>query len=114
MKNITSKIEHRCSQDCPCFYRKGNSCTFWEEVEIIPAAWNRVFPDDDCDLRYIDTFREPCLYLNEARWESCRGFYNPRDEGWLKCEDCKESLCSYMEQPFEVGDTLGWLRDKST
>jgi hypothetical protein len=113
MKKSTSQIENRCPNNFPCFYRKDKSCTFREEAEKRPAAWNKVFPDDDWDLRYIDTFREPCLELDEKRIESCAGFHIPGEKGWLKCEECRESPCNYMGEPFEVGDTLGWMRNNS-
>ena len=115
MKESTSKIKQSCHQSFPCFYRRHDWCTFWEEADKIPAAWDKLFPDDPtCDLVAIDTFREPCLELEEKRRERCAGFIIPGEQGWLKCEECRESLCQYMEEPFRVPDMLGWLRKDST
>jgi hypothetical protein len=114
MKKSTKSIEHRCPSNYPCFYRRSTRCTFWEQAEAIPAVWEKVFPDDpDWDLRVIDTFREPCLWLAEERRKSCAGFIIPGGKGWLECEECKESLCKYMGEPFRVGDVLWWMRDDS-
>ncbi|MBA7569650.1 hypothetical protein ES708_11391 [subsurface metagenome] len=97
-----------------CFYRKDGLCTFWEQAWAIPAAWEKVFPDDpddDSALRDIDTFREPCLTEMEKRDEACAGFHIPFEKGWLKCEECNESLCPYEGQRFYIGDELAWMRE---
>jgi len=59
---IDTKIKHNCEETFSCFYRKDGLCTFWEQAEAIPAAWEKVFddhPDDYAALMDIDTFRAP-------------------------------------------------------
>jgi len=91
---IDTEIKHKCEETFPCFYRKDGLCTFWEQAEAIPAAWEKVFPGDPAwdDFRAIDTFREPCLELIEERKRHCASFHIPFEKGWLKCEKCNESL----------------------
>jgi hypothetical protein len=117
VNNLQGKTipEQKCVEHFPCLYRENYCCTFWKQVEKIPAVWEKVFPGDpECDLQVIDTFREPCLELDEERGECCEVFNIPGDPKWLKCEECQESLCRYIEQPFEVGDTLRWMRKDKT
>lgn len=104
----------KCPQSFPCFYRKDGICTFWEQAEAIPAAWEKVFPDDsDNDLRAIDTFREPCLTELEKRENACASFKIPFEQGWLGCEKCNETLCSYAGETFRIGDEFVWMREEN-
>ena len=101
----------------PCFYRKDGICTFYEQAWAIPAAWEKVFPDDpDVDgvLRDIDTFHEPCLIEGKKRDEACARFHTRFEQGLTDCEKCNNSLCSYAGVPFSIGDTLAWMRDLTT
>jgi len=109
---IDTEIKHECEETFPCFYRKEGLCAFWEEAEAIPAAWEKVFPDDPAwdDFRAIDTFREPCLTEMEKRDEACAGFHIPFEKGWQDCENCNNSLCPYEGRPFSIGDELIWMK----
>ena len=112
---VETQIKHKCEETFSCFYRKGGFCTFWEQTEAIPAAWERVFDDDPNDhsaLRVIDTFREPCLIEMEKRDEACAGFRIPFEKGWIDCEKCDNSLCPYAGKPFSIGDELAWMREE--
>ncbi|MBA7687188.1 hypothetical protein ES703_95648 [subsurface metagenome] len=111
---VETQIRHKCEETFSCFYRKDGLCTFWEQAEAIPAAWEKVFdedPDDDAALRDIDTFREPCLIEMEKRDFACAGFHIPFEKGWQDCENCNNSLCPYEGQRFYIGDELAWMRD---
>jgi uncharacterized protein YbdZ (MbtH family) len=112
---IKTQINHKCNETFPCFYRKDGLCSFWEQAEAIPAAWEKVFkedPDGDA-LRVIDTFREPCLVEMENRDKACAGFHIPFEKGWIDCEKCNESLCLYVGKPFSIGDVLAWMSEEN-
>ncbi len=114
MDNAVNYGEHVCKDTFYCCYRQDSRCTFWEQAEAVPAVWEKVFPEDpDYDLVVIDTFREPCLVKDEERWDRCASFHIWEEPGWVQCETCSESLCSYMGGPFEIGDVLGWMKEES-
>jgi len=112
---MVAQSKFKCGEKMPCFYRKDGLCTFWEQAEATPAAWEKVFPGNPAwdNFRAIDTFREPCLIEMEKRDNTCASFKIPFEEGWLGCEGCNETLCAYAGEPFRIGDNLRWMRGQN-
>jgi hypothetical protein len=100
---VDTHIKHKCEETFPCFYRQDDLRTFWDQAEAIPAAWEKVSPDNPGDeLRVINTFRRLCLTLIEEREFYCAGFHLPYEQGWLDCEKCENSPYPYAGMSFSV------------
>ena len=70
MAYSTGKTKHPCWAEFNCFYKVGNTCSFWQHVEaFLSVLQEKHHKGKSCIVNRVDMYREPCLDITAEERE---------------------------------------------